>query len=118
VREPADFRAWSLGGVPVLSVPAEVDIANADGLLSIIESVSTGQPVVVVDMSETTFCDSSALQMLVHASQRMLDRGAELRLVCSSSVVQLMAITGADQLYSIFTSLPEAVARPARSAAG
>jgi anti-anti-sigma factor len=64
----------------------------------------------VVDMSETTFCDSAGVSELVQAHKRAEAAGGEVRLVISgASVMRLLAIIGVDRVLPIFTSLEDAI---------
>jgi anti-anti-sigma regulatory factor len=41
-------------------MPAEIDVANADEIQrALVSAASLGAPVLIVDMSGTTFCDSA-----------------------------------------------------------
>lgn len=68
---------------------------------------------VVVDLSEVTMLDSTALAALVRAARRMLARGGELSLVCSDrALLGILDVTGCTRLFRIWSSLGEAIARP------
>jgi anti-sigma B factor antagonist len=98
-------------GVPVVSAPAEIDVANVDELLQAVRSCTDpDHTTLVVDMSETTFCDSAGVNELVKAHRRAAEAGGEVRLVVSAaSVMRLLAIIGVDRVVPIFTSLEDAV---------
>lgn len=109
--EQQEFRVWSLGGLPVVSVPVEVDIGNAEGLDAALAAAGAGHPTVVADMSGTEFCDSSGLRVLLSAASRARAGGGELRLVTEAvPVLRVLAVTGVDRLFPIFATLPEALA--------
>jgi len=110
MHEPQDFRIRSLRGLPIVSTPDEIDIANAPELRDALLTASVNASVVIVDMTETTFCDSNGLHPLVSICQLLQDNGGELRTVCTPPVLRAMAATGDDQLLRIFASLPEALA--------
>jgi anti-sigma B factor antagonist len=114
-----DFRVWSRGGLPVVSAPAEVDIGNAACLDAVLISAIGCHPTVVADLSETRFCDSSALRVLLSATRRAEERGGELRLVTDAAqVLRIFAVTGLGGLFRIFPTLSAALApRPADRAA-
>src|SRR5216683_6975022 len=87
-----------VGLVAVVSLPAEIDISNADqvrdDLLSILNRDAA---LLVVDMSATTFCDSAGLNALVRAFKRATASGAGMRLAVSEAAVRrILAITGVD----------------------
>src|SRR5204863_8701986 len=66
----------------VVRLPAEIDIANADSIGEQLGAASApGVPVVIADMTATTFCDSAGINMLIRASKRGAANGTELRLL-------------------------------------
>jgi anti-sigma B factor antagonist len=105
------FEVRSLGGLPVVTAPAEIDIRNASELRAALLSAATGNPTIVADLSDTEFCDSSGLSVLVMAMKRAQADGGEFRLVVRApSVLRIFAVTGVDKVFRTFGSLPEAVA--------
>jgi anti-sigma B factor antagonist len=105
------FRIWSLGGLPVISTPEELDVSNAGQLREALLATSNGHVVIVVDMSATTFCDSTSLGVLVRAARQAATSGGELRLVIDTPLVlRIFTVTGVDKVFSIFSGLPEALA--------
>ena len=68
------FPVEVIEGVPVVTAPEEIDLANAAGLqaalleTALLETAEPGRAIVVVDMSRTRFCDSAGLNALVGAS--------------------------------------------------
>ena len=97
--------AW-LRGAAVITLPVEIDISNADQVRDeLLSLLNRGPAVLLVDMAETTFCDSAGVNALVRAHQRATANGAELRLVVAAPGVQrVLAITGVDAPH---TCLPE-----------
>ena len=64
----------------------------------------------VVDMSETTFCDSAGVSEVVEAHRRAAATGGEVRLVVSAaSMMRLLDIIGVDRIVPIFTNLEDAI---------
>jgi anti-sigma B factor antagonist len=111
VPEPG-FPVEVVEGVPVVTAPEEIDIANAAGLrAALLEAAGPGQATVVVDMSRTRFCDSAGLNVLVAADRLARAEGGEVRLVIAGeAVVRIVALTGVDRFMPIFASLEEALA--------
>jgi anti-sigma B factor antagonist len=71
-----------VSGVPVVTLPAEIDATSADVLrAALLIAPRHGHATIVVDMTQTQLCDSSGLNMLVRAHQRAVAEGGELRLV-------------------------------------
>jgi anti-sigma B factor antagonist len=99
--------AWPV----VVSAPAEIDASNTAQLRAALSAAHGSCPAVVVDMSQTVFCDSAGIGALVQAHNRAEADGGEVRLVITSApVLRIFALVGADQLLPIFTSLPDALA--------
>jgi anti-sigma B factor antagonist len=100
-------------GVPVVVAPEEIDASNAAGLrAALLRAAAHRNRTLVVDMSQTQFCDSAALHILVRAHKRAQAEGRELRLVITAvPVLRIFAVTGIDHLIPNFSSLEEALAQ-------
>jgi anti-anti-sigma factor len=109
-----------INGVPVVATPAEIDITNAEGLQSaLLKAAANGHGTVVVDMTQTTFCDSSGLHTLLAAHKKAQAEGRQVLLVIpGTTVLRVFAITGMDRVIPNFTSLGEALAATAATANG
>jgi anti-anti-sigma factor len=109
--EPS-FPVEEASGVPVVAAPEEIDITNAAGLrAALLEAAAQGSRTLVVDMAQTQFCDSAALNVLVRAHYRAQAEGAELLLVIGgSAVLRIFAVTGIGHLIPCFPSLDQALA--------
>ena len=114
------FPVELVEGVPVVATPEEIDITNAEALRSaLLEAATNGHRTLVVDMTQTKFCDSSALHTLLAAHKRAEAEGREVLLVIpSTAVLRVFAITGVDHMIPNFTSLPEALAQTPATANG
>ena len=108
VQPPARARV----SPAVVTLPAEIDMANADRVGADLQAaLAPGVTAVVADMTATTFCDSRGIHALVLAHQRATASGAELRLVVPSAcVLRVLALTGLDRWLAIYPGLPEALA--------
>jgi len=88
-----------VGGVPVVTPPAEIDVTTAGQLRAMLAAWATcGHTTVVVDMTGTQFCDSAGLSVLVRAHKQALAKGGGLRVVlpASGSVPRIFTLTGLD----------------------
>ena len=66
----------------------------------------------VIDMTEATFLDSTALGALVGAVKRLQSVGGELSLVCTDrSIVRIFEITGLDRVIPLHRTLDDALSR-------
>ena len=110
------FPVEVVEGVPVVAAPEEIDITNAEALRSaLLKAAANGNGTLVVDMSQTQFCDSSGLHALVAAHRRAEAEGREMLLVIPSpAVLRVFVLTGLDKVIPSFTSLAGALARTAR----
>ena len=107
------YRRADDSGVPVVSTPEEIDITTAEELRAILLDATSGQdPVIVVDMSQTLFCDSAGLNTVLRAHKRVTGEGRELRVVIGAdgSVSRVLSLTGVDRILHCFTSLAQALA--------
>lgn len=113
-------RVVWVGRVAVMTLPAEVDISNADQLREdLFALVAQDASLVIADMSATTFCDSAGVTVLVRAARKASANGAGLRVATSApAVVRVLAITGVDRLIEIYPSVAAAMADPGTDAAG
>jgi anti-sigma B factor antagonist len=92
----------------VISVSGELDLASSPALEEELERVAQSDvQVVVVDLRNLEFMDSTGLSVLVRAHQRAEENGRRLGLVNGSQQVQrLLTLTGvADRL--TLTDVPE-----------
>jgi anti-sigma B factor antagonist len=110
-------RSWARP--VVVTMPAEIDITNADRIGGELSSaIALGAAIVVADMAGTRFCNSSGISMLVLAHRQAAANGAELRLVVSSAaVLRALKLVRMESLLPIYPSLdaaltPEAAPEP------
>jgi anti-sigma B factor antagonist len=99
-------------GVPVLAVRGEVDVSTAPELRErLLGLAERGQSVAVVDLSEVSFVDSTALGVLVSGVKRLRSAGGDLRLVVTQPHInKVFEITGLTEVFRIFPNSAEAVA--------
>lgn len=103
----------------VVTMPAEMDITNADRIgEELSAAIACGAGIVVADMTGTRFCNSSGISMLVLAHRQAAANHAELRLVVlSAAVLRALKLVRMDCLLPIYPSLaaaltPEAAPEP------
>lgn len=103
--QPADHADDSDRGgrEVVVHAPAEIDVATADAFgLDLWQSFAAGPDRVVIDFAATTFCDSTALRLLVMAVKQARTSGCGLLLVHPPRQLLLMAeILGASELLGL-----------------
>ena len=96
----------------VVSLPAEIDITNADHVREDLLSVlNQGAALLIADLSKTTFCDSAGVSALARSFRRAEASQSEVRLVVSTLAVQrVLALTGVDRLLDIYPSVAASLA--------
>ena len=99
----------------VISTPAEIDVTNASQIRQALTRAATDAAVLIVDMSETTFCDLAGVQAIVAAHQHAAMGGAQLTLV-AESVPRIFALSGADQLIPVHPGVDAALAAASSAA--
>jgi anti-sigma B factor antagonist len=71
--------------------------------------IERGAAEVIVDLSATTFIDSTFLGVLLGGMRRLRERDAEISVVCPDSIRKTFEITGLDRVLTI-TGAPTAAA--------
>jgi anti-sigma B factor antagonist len=110
----AGYPFQIVGGVPVVTAPAEIDITNAGELrATLFEWQSRGHGTVVVDMTGTQFCDSTGLRELVRAHRWAAAGGGGLLLVtpAAGAFARIFTLTGLDGIIPRFATLKQALAQ-------
>lgn len=79
-------RVKDVGDLHVVALQGELDMATAEGLSDWL--VDQSGSVVVVDLSELTFMDSSGISALVVAQNQMTEQGDSLVLTRPSPMVR------------------------------
>ena len=103
-----------IGQVAVVTLPAEIDVTNADAVREELLSVlSQGTALLIADLSKTSFCDSAGVSALVRTFRRAASSESSMRLVVSTPAVQrVLSITGVDRLLETFPSVAASLAGP------
>jgi len=95
----------------VISVQGEIDLFTAPELKAAVGGIiDSGKSRLVVDLSETTFLDSTALGVLIGAVKRLRSREGALTIVnVDANIAKTFEITGLDQIFTIRPTRDEAV---------
>jgi anti-sigma B factor antagonist len=107
-----DITTEQLGeGRHVISLSGEVDLYTAPEFKQqLLEVISQGAETVIVDLTNTTFIDSTTLGVLVGGVKRLRPNGGQLSLVCSDrNITKIFEITGLDRVFTIHATREEAV---------
>ena len=95
----------------VVGVLGEIDLFTAPEFKQRVAApIDAGVRSVIVDLTETTFIDSSSLGVLIGAHRRLKARGGALTIVCAEeSIAKTFRITGLDGVFRIVSTLDAAV---------
>jgi anti-sigma B factor antagonist len=99
------------GKAHVVAVSGEVDLFTAPEFKQrVLAPITAGIDRVIVDLTETTFIDSSSLGALIGAHRRLQERGGRLVVACSSeAIAKTFRITGLDGVFTIVNSVQAAL---------
>jgi anti-sigma B factor antagonist len=114
-----DIKTEELGNDAwVIALSGEVDLYTAPEFKQqLLEVISQGGKEVIVDLSDTTFIDSTTLGVLVGGIKRLRPNGGQLSLVCSDrNITKIFEITGLNKVFPMYESRVEAVERIGQAA--
>ena len=96
----------------VIAVAGEIDLFTAPELKSALAAaVEGGRTRIVVDLTETSFLDSTALGVLIGTVKRLRSRDGRLTIVnVDPNIAKTFEITGLDQISTIRGSREDALA--------
>ena len=117
-HSPISFAISQLApepGTTVLAVEGELDLATAPRLKRpLMEAAGDRHNRLIVDLTNLTFIDSTALRMLVDAN-KMRTQDDPMVVVCANSkVLRIFKISGLESSFKMFSSLDEALGRAPR----
>jgi anti-sigma B factor antagonist len=100
----------------VVALTGELDLYSAPDLKGeLVRLTDGGAQEVVVDLTGTTFIDSTALGVLLSAAQqlRAADSGRLSLVVADETIRRIFAMTGLERVFPIYESRGEALAQSA-----
>ena len=108
------------GDSHVVAITGEIDLFTAPEFKERVSApIDAGRTNVIIDLSETTFIDSSSLGVLIGAHRRLKVRGGALVVVCDNeAIVKTFRITGLDGVFTLVPSLDDALDGDAAVGAG
>jgi anti-sigma B factor antagonist len=109
-----EFSAWDEqvdDTTHVVAVRGEIDIFTAPEFKERISAaIDAGRDLVIVDLSATTFIDSSSLGVLISAYRRLTARDGRLVIACDvTAVLNTFKITGLDSVLEIVAARDDAL---------
>jgi anti-sigma B factor antagonist len=97
----------------ILSARGEVDLASVAALRGSLDGVDDdGVSIVVIDLSDVGFIDSSGLRVLAQSHRRLLDRDGNPRLrivVASEPVARVFDVSGLRSFFDVYDTRADAV---------
>ena len=95
----------------VIAVDGDLDLSTAPQLKwMLVDSLDAGQLQLVLDLSQTSFMDSTALGVLIGVN-RSLKPGSRLAIVCPrTKVLKIFELSGMDGAFSVFDTLEDGLA--------
>ncbi len=95
----------------VVAVSGEIDLFTASEFKQrVMAPIAAGTQHIVVDLTATTFIDSSSLGVLIGAQRRLKARGGRLVVACDvEAIVKTFRITGLDSVFTLVPTVEEAL---------
>ena len=101
--------------VALIGLQGEVDLYTCPELKDeLLRVIGDGATLVVVDLTETTFIDSTGLGVLLRGVERLAIEDGRLAVVCvDPNMVKVFEVTGLNRVFTIYSSREEALAQVA-----
>lgn len=99
----------------VVELPCCIDVANSiDVYAQLITAFTEGAPVVVADLTTTSFCDTSGIRQIELARQGADELGVDFRVVVPAGIVlRVLQILRLDQVWALYPTLEAALQQQA-----
>ena len=107
-------REWD--GHVVVALSGELDLVDAADVEVALVTVAAREPEIIVDLAALAFIDSGGVAALVRGRKHARHAGGDLLLAAPQQVVlQVLAVTGLVDYFSVHASVEEAAANAGRS---
>jgi anti-sigma B factor antagonist len=98
-------------GATIVSLAGELDLYNAEDVRAALLEACADEPnVLVVDLAEVTFIDSTALGVLIEARSRLADRNGFRLAAPGLETRRALEVSGLDRHFSVFDAVADALA--------
>ena len=99
--------------VAVVALAGEIDLYTCPEFKQeLLRVIADGATLVVVDLTKTTFIDSTALGVIIRGVERLKQRDGRLVVVCADpNIVKIFEVTGLNRIFSVYDSRDEALAQ-------
>ena len=93
-----------LQGIPVIRVDGELDLSNVSEIRAVVAEQCELRPAVLVfDLRELTYMDSSGLGVLVGAKRRLAANEGEVLIITEqNAVLKALSLSGLDRIIRVF----------------
>jgi anti-sigma B factor antagonist len=100
-------------GVQLVTASGELDLASVDELRAALgTAAATSSPSVVVDVTDVSFIDSTALAALLRSNDELSSNGVRMVMACPPGpVLRLLTMTSLDDRLTLAPDRPGALAR-------
>ena len=100
-------------GVALVGLTGEIDLYTCPEFKQeLLRVIADGATLVVVDLTKTTFIDSTALGVIIRGVERLKQKDGRLVVVCTDpSIVKIFEVTGLNRIFSVYSSRDEALAQ-------
>jgi anti-anti-sigma factor len=97
-------------GIEILGMPAELDLATADGLAARgYAAIARSARLLLLDLTGLSFCDASGLSAFVRIANHADAAGCRFGLIAPRPpVAKILRISGLDSRLPVFATLDEA----------
>ncbi len=115
-RPPEEFAVESFSpapGVGGVAVHGAADLRSAPEVRAELDiAIARGTDLLLVDLTQTTFVDSSFLGVMLGTQRRLRERGGSIAVVCvNPHIVRIFELTLLDRVLAVSATLDEALAR-------
>jgi len=111
-----DLNISSADGRVLAALSGEVDLSTVTEVEMQFEEILRGAPeLLVLDLREVTFLDSSGLRLMLRLDERQRSGGRRLTVVRGGRrVARVLELTGADERFDLVSDPAEATVQPPR----
>lgn len=103
-----DISPFDASGV-IVTVIGDIDLfTTPEFKQAVADAMSHDTETVVIDLSGSSFMDSSSLGVLIGAHRRLARRGRPLTVVCDNEAIRkVLRVTGLDGVFDVVPSLSD-----------
>ncbi len=94
----------------VLALQGELDLHSTPRLVAELEALTPDGPEIVLDLSEVSFIDSTALGAILLGARRLRQaRGGMAIVSASPTTIKLLSLVGVDRVVPVYPSVDRAL---------